>query len=47
MHTRAIGKYYEELAAKYLMEQGYGLICKNFHTKFGEIDLIFFHNNYN
>lgn len=34
------GKLGERLAANYLLENGYEIIEKNFHTRFGEIDLI-------
>lgn len=37
-----IGKRGEEIAAKFLKKQGVDIIEKNYHTKFGEIDLIGF-----
>ncbi|MDP2173176.1 MAG: YraN family protein [Candidatus Cloacimonadaceae bacterium] len=35
----------EDLAAKYLCSNGYEVLCKNFRTKIGEIDLIV-HNHH-
>lgn len=37
---KKIGKLGEELATKYLIEQGYEIIEKNFECKIGEIDII-------
>lgn len=37
---RKIGFEYEERAAAYLKEKGYGIIKQNFYTRWGEIDLI-------
>ena len=37
-----IGKRGEEIAAEFLKKQGVDIIEKNYHTKFGEIDLIGF-----
>ena len=34
------GTWGEEQAALYLQKQGYMLLCKNFHSRYGEIDLI-------
>ncbi len=34
------GKVGEEIALGYLLNKGYKLIKKNFHTRFGEIDLV-------
>lgn len=34
------GTWGEEQAALYLQKQGYTLLCKNFHSRYGEIDLI-------
>lgn len=34
------GRLGESIAQKYLEKQGYKVICKNFRTKIGEIDLI-------
>ena len=38
---RKLGQLGEQQAKKYLKNKGYHFIAQNFHTKFGEIDLIF------
>ena len=38
--TKQSGKQAEELAANYLAKQNIELITRNFHCRFGEIDLI-------
>jgi putative endonuclease len=38
--TTNVGQCSEELAAQHLGQQGLKLLCKNFHSKRGEIDLI-------
>ena len=38
--TREQGQYTESLACQYLEDKGYKLIERNFHCRFGEIDLI-------
>ncbi len=40
MNKRELGSRYEENAARYLSEQGYSILEKNFRCKMGEIDLI-------
>lgn len=40
MLNRTIGLQAEQLAAAYLIEKGYSIIGKNFHSRYGEIDLI-------
>ncbi len=40
MHTRKKGLLTESLACDYLVAQGLILIERNFHSRFGEIDLI-------
>lgn len=40
MNTTNIGKYGEELAAKYLVKKGYKIIERNFRIRGGEIDII-------
>lgn len=40
MNRREIGKQREEQAAKYLESCGYQMKDKNYHSRFGEIDLI-------
>ncbi|NLK49443.1 MAG: YraN family protein [Candidatus Cloacimonetes bacterium] len=38
--TKSLARTGENLAAKYLLNKGYTLKCKNFRSKTGEIDLI-------
>lgn len=38
---KALGRKGEELAKEYLLSLGYRFLQENFHTKAGEIDLIF------
>lgn len=40
LNKRSIGTYYEEMASQYLMKLGYQIICHNFRSRFGEIDII-------
>jgi putative endonuclease len=37
---QALGRWGENLAASYLIRQGYQLIERNFRTSYGEVDLI-------
>jgi len=37
---QTLGRWGEEFAAKYLLEQGYKIIDRNVRTSYGEIDLI-------
>lgn len=39
-----VGRSGEDLAKDYLIKKGYTFIQANFHTKYGEIDLIFEHD---
>jgi len=39
-YQRKIGNLGEEIAAKYLIDQGFQLIDKNYTTRYGELDLI-------
>ncbi|MBP3887575.1 MAG: YraN family protein [Cellulosilyticum sp.] len=39
-NKRVVGSYYETLASEYLVKQGYEIICHNFRSRFGEIDII-------
>ena len=34
------GKFGEDLAGRYLKKMGYQVICRNYRTRFGEIDII-------
>lgn len=40
MNKHEIGSGYEEMAAAYLIEQGYKIIARNFSDRRGEIDII-------
>ena len=40
MNKRELGSRYEDTACKYLTEQGYIILEKNFRCKIGEIDII-------
>jgi len=40
MGASTLGKWGEGLAAEYLRKKRYEIIAANFHTRFGEIDLI-------
>lgn len=42
--TREQGEATEKLAAEYLKEQGLKLVGQNFHSRFGELDLIMMDN---
>lgn len=39
-HNREIGKIGEDLAAQYLLSQGYEIVDRNFRTAHGELDLV-------
>ena len=39
-NSQEIGKIGEEIAKKYLLENNYKIVAKNFRCKFGEIDII-------
>jgi putative endonuclease len=39
------GKYGEDLAAVYLQTRGYQIVFRNFHSKYGELDLVVKKNN--
>ena len=38
--THQIGAAAEQLAAQFLLAQGWQVVAENFHCRFGEIDLI-------
>lgn len=40
MDFQELGKWGEELAKSYLQEQGFEVLFHNYHTEYGEIDLI-------
>jgi putative endonuclease len=43
--TREQGQYTESLACQYLEDKGLKLLQRNFHCRFGEIDLIMQHSD--
>ena len=38
--NKSTGAWGEDQAAEYLQKQGYNILCRNFHSRYGEIDLI-------
>lgn len=44
-HNISVGKWGEAYAERYLMEQGYQTLDRNYHTPYGEIDLIMKNDN--
>ncbi len=46
MNTREQGRLYEEQAAQYLVSKGYVILERNYHTHFGEIDIIAMEGGY-
>ena len=40
MNKRTLGGEYETIAAEFLQQQGYRILERNYHCKFGEIDII-------
>ena len=38
--SNTLGAWGEEKAAEFLIEQGYAIVKRNFHSRYGEIDLI-------
>lgn len=43
-YRQEIGNKGEKIAADYLMDKGYTLLDRNFHTRYGELDLVMFEN---
>lgn len=39
-HNKKVGKFGEEIAAKYLIDKGHEIKALNYHKRFGEIDII-------
>ncbi len=39
-NNREVGRIGEDIAAAYLLKQGYHLMARNYHTRYGELDLI-------
>lgn len=46
LSKRAKGSFGEAVAVKHLKKQGYKIVECNFHSKFGEIDIIAKHEEY-
>ncbi len=40
MNKKNLGDFYEELACDYLLNKGYRIVCRNFRSRFGEVDII-------
>lgn len=40
MNRRQTGSYYEDVAVRYLQEQQYQIVARNFRCRIGEIDII-------
>lgn len=40
MKIQNVGQWGEEKASEYLKQQGYKILHRNYHTKYGEIDII-------
>lgn len=45
MNKREIGKQKEQQALEFLQKKGYRILCQNFRTKVGEIDIVAKDNN--
>lgn len=43
--NKLIGRLGEEIACRYLIQQNYKILERNFATKFAEVDIIAFKNN--
>jgi putative endonuclease len=43
--NRRSGAWGEELALRYLTQRGYELVERNYHTRYGELDLILRHED--
>ena len=46
MQKKIIGKFGEDYCASKLCEQGYEILERNFHSRYGEIDIIAKHKHY-
>lgn len=44
LHRQLLGKQGEDIAASYLVRQGYHLIQRNFKARYGELDIIATHH---
>jgi len=45
MNKREFGEFGEKLAANYLEQSGYRILCRNYWCKMGEIDIVAQKNN--
>jgi len=39
-HNQSLGKWGEDIAAKYLIQKGYSVLFRNWRSQYGELDLI-------
>lgn len=39
-YRQRVGQQGEEIAANYLQQQGYQILNRNYHSRFGEVDLV-------
>ena len=39
-YRQGVGQQGEEIAANYLQQQGYQILDRNYHSRFGEVDLV-------
>ncbi|MDQ5983397.1 MAG: hypothetical protein RUMPE_00408 [Eubacteriales bacterium SKADARSKE-1] len=44
--NKIIGNFGEEFVSKYMQQKGYSLVERNFHSRFGEIDIIVKNSEY-
>ena len=44
--TTSIGRHGEDLAARWLEQQGYEIVARNYRRRFGEVDIIARHEGY-
>ena len=44
INKRSVGSWGEDIAARFLVQKGYTIICRNFHARVGEIDIIAWHD---
>jgi len=44
-HNQRIGKWGEDVSAKYLAQKGYEIVGRNVRTPYGEIDILAKHND--
>lgn len=44
-HNQALGRWGEDLAAAYIISQGYAILERNYHTSYGELDIVAVHQD--